>query len=163
MEWNPCWWTSAGKIQVDRVPVLLCRELRFLPILPSKGPFLPPVLHVWPYVLGPDTQLEIFWEPNVELGLGDEGQGASLSGRRPLSQWRRGLRPRGAGPDPQWRWAGGKGQGDSGCGTWALSSPGLPSPVSAYTPAEDKMTQHRCEVPYFRHVTASRKWHHQVL
>lgn len=132
---NECWKNPGGQSRCSPLPTV-----NMSPVLPSQGPSLPPVLHVWPCVPGPDTRVEVFWEPNMESGLGDEGQGGSLSGRRPLSQWRRGLRPRGAGPDPQWRWAGGKGRGDSGCGTSALSSPGWPSPVSAYTPAGDKMT-----------------------
>lgn len=72
-------------------------------------------------VLWPEAQLEVFCESNMEQGLGGEGQGDRMSGQRQLSRWRRGLRPRGVGPDPLSRWVGGTDRGDSGYGTSALS------------------------------------------
>lgn len=130
--------------QTDRVFILLCRAFSFYqkPSSSSSCRFelagrlatVKRIDHTCP--LAGDISVNPTWSWDW---LGRSTRETS-SRQRVLNRWRRGRLLRGAEPDPQLRWAAAKGQGDSGCGTWAPSSPESPSPVSAYTPAENMTT-----------------------
>lgn len=134
---NQCWWTSPGRIQADRVSVLLCRVSRF-----HKSFFLtsrPP----WPVFSLRGTTTGILWlQRGGGVGWVVIGRKSiCLSWQWSLSRLKRGLRLRAAAPDLPSHWAGGRGREDSGCGTWVLFSLGSLGPVSACTPADTKPTE----------------------
>ena len=145
--WNPCWLSKKGKNQEWQS---LCSPLQSILISPNLPSCVPLSLlscrwagysaerGVTMCPLVGDIAAVFLW---INRGAGFRWGGAlggGSSGQRPFSRWRRGLQPRGAGPDPQSHWAVERGRGDSGCGTLALSSPGSLSPVSACIPAVDK-------------------------